>query len=171
MHHKYFRICVVSYLLQLHPFSLLHIWYRTIAQLWLIQSVNWNILWMWSPLTFFSPAMVIPLIVTALFSLKIMWDSRILLFWSLFRSIYFFDLKVSLKCSCFILYISGDRHFPFQHFMPTLRYNCIVMTSTASGTSSISSCQRNMWVSGLKVSSHSIWVFIVSYFLPDILGI
>ena len=55
--------------------------------------------------------------------------------------------------------------------MPALRDNCVIITSAVSGTSSVSSWQKNMWSSVCKLSSHFTWVFTVLYCLPEILGV
>ena len=77
---------------------------------------------------------------------------------------------MSLKFSWFISYLDATPPFPFQHFIPSLKDNCIIITTAESGTSSISYWNKNTWASGWKISSHFNWVFIFSYCLHDILG-
>ena len=112
-----------------------------------------------------------PLFVTSLSSLINMWYTKRILLCSLVRSLHWFMLKVSLKCSYFIYDLAADSHFSFQIFVPDLRYNCVIMTASASGSFSINYWQNIIWASECKVSLYSTWVFSVSYFLTNILGI
>ena len=93
-------------------------------------------------LYFFPHATVLTLIVPYLFYLRNMWGPRILFLWYSLRYLYCFGLKVSFKWILFISNLYADSPFPFQWLMPVLKNNCVMMTATASETSSLSYWQK-----------------------------
>ena len=153
-----------GYLLHRCPFSLLHLWYRKIEQLRMIQLVKWNILQIWSPFACF----LLPRFYLWFFCIYFPWEKCETTGYS--SSDIHLYIYSAVAWRFFISDLASARPFSFQRFMPALSYICFIMNTAVSGISPISYFQRNMWAYGFKVSSYSTWVFTVSYIFPDILG-
>ena len=159
-----------EYLLKRCPFSILHIWYRKIANIRLLLLVNWNIIWIWSPVACF----LLPRFYLWLYRLSFPWETCDT------PGYYFYDIHLDLYSSLSWRCLWNASASYQIYLLPALflsNSSCLPWIITASlllllrqALPQISSFQRNMCSYGRKVSSYSTWVFTVSYLFPNILG-
>ena len=122
-------------------------------------------------LCLFSDATFMPFRLLSLFSLRKMWDSRIMILCSLFKSFLFVGINFYLIWICLIFEWTAPLPFLLHFLTPAFSESLLFMTAVTSGSFCTAPCLKNTWEYGCRTSCSSICVAAYAYQFPVILGV